>query len=88
MIRKKFEIKIVDGQKVIFIDEELFDWGLDEGALERANEFSSNLQTMEAIHLDIKNYFLECLSEQLGFKPTIKQINKALQDGYIENDNN
>lgn len=84
----KVEIKNVDDQKVILVDGEIFDWGLDEESLEQANKYANNKQTMSAIHADIKNYFLESIAEYLGFKPTIKQINEALKNGFIENDNN
>jgi hypothetical protein len=83
-----FEIKEIDKQKVIFINGELFDWGLDEESIEQANKYANDKQTISAIHKDVKNYFIDCISEYLGFKPTIKQINKALEKGFIENDNN
>ena len=82
-----FEVGEFEGQKVIVIDGEIFDWGIDDDALNQANQYVSNKETMSAIHSDIKNYFLECLSEVLGFEPSIKQINDALELGYI-NDNN
>jgi len=81
-----FEIQELDNQKIILINNEVFDWGLDEEALDQANKISSNPNALKAIHFDIKNYFLECIQEYLGFKPTIKQIIESLKVGYIEND--
>lgn len=72
--------------KEILINDEVFDWGIDEDALKQANELASNPNALKAIHLDIKNYFLECLETYLGFKPTMKQVNEALKNGYIKND--
>lgn len=82
----KIHFKIVEyeNQKVIFIDDEIFDWGIDEDALNQANEFASNPNALKAIHFDIKNYFLECLEEHIGFKITIGEVNEALKAGYIE----
>jgi hypothetical protein len=79
-----FVIDRVDDQDVIVVGGELFDWGLDENALSQANIHFSNKETMAAIHADIKNYFLECLSEHLGFSITIGEVNKALKKGFIE----
>jgi hypothetical protein len=81
-----FKIKKNEGQKAIFVNEELFDWGIDEEALVQANELSSNPNALKAIHNDIKNYFLDCLEEFIGFRPTISQVNEALKIGHMEND--
>jgi hypothetical protein len=67
----------------IFIDEEPFDWDLDDEAIEEANKQSANAQFMRAIHLDIMEHFLVSLSEVLGFRPTMKQVNEALKSGHI-----
>lgn len=85
----KISIKIstLEGQKVLFINDELFDWGLDEQALLLANEQSSNKQAMRAIHSDIRDYFLECIGSAVGFKPTMKQVNLAIKSGYLDADN-
>lgn len=83
-----FEISEYEGQKVIFINKEIFDWGIDEEALDQANDFASNANSLKAIHFDIRNYFLECLEEHIGFKMTIKEVNEALKIGYVENDRN
>lgn len=80
-----FEIKDYQGEKVIQIDQDIFDWRLDDDALDQANEFaSSNPNALNSIHQDIKNYFLECLEEFTGFKMTMKEVNQALKFGYIE----
>lgn len=81
-----FKIQEQNNQKVILINDEVFDWGLDEEALNQANQISSNPNALKAIHFDIKNYFLECLGEYLGFKPTIKKVIESLKVEHIEND--
>lgn len=86
LMKIKFEIKEEQGNKAIFIDNELFDWGIEENALEQANQYASNDEILKAIHTDIREYFLDCIEQYLNFRPTIKQINKSLKVGYIEND--
>jgi hypothetical protein len=81
---KKFEVCRVENQNVIKIDGDVFDWGLDDDALAQANQHALSKDTMKAIHSDIKNHFLDCLSEHLGFRPTMKQVNKALKEGFID----
>ena len=78
-------------QKVIFVDDELFDWGIEEEALEQARKFSKNDEGIQtAIHGDIQKYFLDSLSEFLGHTITLKEVNEAIENGFIEckNDTN
>jgi len=79
-----FKIVRVDDQDVIVVDDEVFDWGLDDGSISHANRFSSNKETMRAIHDDIRKYFLESLGEQLGFEVSMRDVNEALRVGYID----
>lgn len=74
-----FEMGQEDGQKVILIDGEVFDWGLDDESIEQANQHSD----LRSIHSQIKSHFLESLGEVLGFLPTIGEVNQALKDGVI-----
>lgn len=72
------KIQEEDNQKVIVIEGEVFDWGLDEDALKEANDLSENLELMRMIHMDIKEYFLLCIEELTGLRPTIKEICEEL----------
>lgn len=67
----------------IFIDDEAFDWDLDDEAIEGANKHAGNPEFMRAIHLDIMEHFLRSLSEVLGFRPSMRQVNEALKAGFI-----
>ncbi len=67
----------------IFIDDEAFDWNLDDEAIEGANRHAGNPDFMRAIHLDIMEHFLVSLSEVLGFRPSMKQVNESLKAGFI-----
>ena len=72
------KIQEENNQKVIVIEDEVFDWGLDENALEEANNLADNLDLMRMIHMDIKEYFLLCMEEFTGSKPTIKEVYEEL----------
>jgi len=78
-IEIEFEAK--GGQ--IFIDGEAFDWGLDEDAIEQANRHSGTPEFARAIHNDIMEHFLGSISEVIGFRPTMRQVNEALDRGGI-----
>jgi len=67
----------------IFIDGEPFDWALDDDAIDEANRHSGTPQFMRAIHNDIMGHFLNSLSEVLGFRPSMRQVNEALERGFI-----
>ena len=81
----KFEIKKQNNQNVIFINDESFDWQIEEDDLEEAIRFAdNNTEVKKAIHADIKNFFLDCVNQVLNKEVTLKQINDALENGYIE----
>lgn len=67
----------------IFIDGEPFDWSLDDEAVEQANALASVDEFTRAVHNDIMGHFLDSLSEVLGFRPSMKQVNEALDGGFI-----
>lgn len=68
-----------EGRGVILVDGEVFDWGLDDESLEEANL----QEDMRSVHMDIMNHLLDSLSELIGFRPTIKQVNEALKKGSM-----
>lgn len=68
----------------ILIDDEPFDWGLDVNAIEEANSHSSDAAFMRSIHMDIMGHLLDSLSEVLGFRPSMGQVNEALVAGFIK----
>lgn len=67
----------------IFVDGEPFDWGLDDDAVEEANRRSVTPQFTRAIHADIMGHLLDSLSQVLGFRPSMRQVNEALDRGFI-----
>lgn len=78
-----FEIRRYNGQNVIFINDQLFDWAIDEESLEEIKKIKSK-EELENINESIKNYFLDCLESTLNKKITIKQVLEGLKLGHIE----
>lgn len=67
----------------IFIDGQPFDWALEDEAIDEANRHAGTPQFIRAIHNDIMGHFLNSLSEVLGFRPSMRQVNEALDRGFI-----
>jgi hypothetical protein len=93
MKRFTFEIQEVydpdtdEQYRVLSVEGELFDWGLDEGHLKGAKEFCGDDEFLKrTVKGDICKFFISCLSESLGLKEmlTLGQINEALEQGYLE----
>jgi hypothetical protein len=80
---KTVEIRRFDGEDRIFIDNQLFDWGIDEEALSQINQIS-NPEEIKKIHENIKRYFLGCFESYLGRPTSIKEVLEAIQSGQIE----
>ena len=72
-------------QKVIFVDDEMFDWGIEETDIQSAVRAArGNPAVAEALHSDIQQHLLDSLSEFIGKEVTFKDIINAQKDGYIE----
>lgn len=88
---KKVEVKSwLDPEKnktvnAIFVDDEVFDWGLVEDGLRRARQYVKKNPLMEkAVYGDIQNHFVNSFSEFLGRPISLKEINEAIKKGHIE----
>jgi hypothetical protein len=86
----KIEVKIHFDEELkkdinaIYVDDQVFDWGIDEQSLYDARNFIQNNQNMEkAIYGDIENHFIECFSEFLGRQITLQELVAALETGII-----
>lgn len=84
--KKKFEVKVRkenngDFKKAIFIDDELLDWSIDINSL--ANAIKNGPEFLAVIQKDIENHFIESVSDFLGRKVTIEEIQTAIRTGYI-----
>lgn len=92
MVRKIIEIKKwysedVEGEvNALFVDDEVFDWGLGPGSLQRAQEFCMDSADMrKSVVGDIKGHFLDSFAEFIGFETIdMKMLIQAIKDGYID----
>lgn len=68
----------------IFIDGELFDWGMKQSELDKAKKFAGqDIFLKRTMHGDIQRYFLECLSQFAKQDITIQELNEALKKGQL-----
>lgn len=65
----------------IFIDNELFDWGVDEEDFKEA--MSLGPEYVRIIQQDIARHFIESLSEFMGRVVTPQEVNEAQATGWI-----
>jgi len=91
MKKFKFEIQEVydpDTQaqyRVLVINGEVFDWGVNDSDLANAKKLCGNDPFFKkSIQGDICRFFLNCLSEVLETEVTLGQVNEALKQGYLE----
>ena len=87
---KKFEVKeemtqgYVAGpffQRNIYIDGELFDWAIDEESYNWA--MKQGPEILMAAQKDIARHFLESLSEIVGRRVSIQDLQEAAKTGWI-----
>jgi hypothetical protein len=86
MIRKKIKIREVAelGRALVF-DGEVFDWGMDPEDLETARRICQNDECRaKEILGTIQVHFLTSLEQFLGTKVSLKELNKAIANGYID----
>lgn len=88
---RKIEVKLwFDAEQnksvnAIYVDDEVFDWGLVEDGLRRARQYVKKNPLMEkAVYGDIQNHFVNSFSEFLGHPVTLNDINEAIEKGHIE----
>jgi transcription termination factor NusB len=80
---KLIEIRSLDGENRLFIDNQLFDWGIDEEAIEQIKKIE-NEEDLQKINENIKDFFLECLSSIVGKKMNIKEAYEAIISGQVD----
>jgi len=78
-----FEVRKYNGENKIFVNDQLFDWGIDENALDQIKNIKDE-EEIKNINISIRNYFLDSLGEFLGKKISIKELYDALKVGYLE----
>lgn len=83
----KFEVRqYVDDQKLlskgIFINGDLFDWGVDEESYKDAMSMGPKYQ--RAIVADIERHFIASLSEFMNREVTREEVDEAMKTGWID----
>jgi hypothetical protein len=81
-----FEIRRYEGKNVIFIDNQLFDWSIEEEAIEKISKIKDEIELKE-INNNIRMFLLDCLGSYINKQINIRDVLDALKLGYIEVDN-
>lgn len=83
--KKKFEVKLIkkDGalRQAIFINDEMLDWSINMHDFAEAKAMGPKY--FNVIQQDIVRHFIDSVSDFLGRKVTIEEINDARKLGYI-----
>lgn len=84
-MRKKIEIVNVDGRNYIVVDNEAFDWEIEPEQL-RAIKLKSNSdpEMKDSLIGSVFNHLEACFSEFIGKKVVLREINDAIEEGYID----
>lgn len=80
---KTVEVRRFDGEDKIFINDQLFDWGIDDEAIQQINNIG-NPEELNKVHENIMSYFLDCIEPFLEKKVTIKELYQAIECGKLE----
>ena len=82
---KKVTLHEMDGVRIIALDNEAFDWGIEEEDFKAAQVISKNDPAMKDNFLgSVQRHFVDCFSEFLGRPTSLEEINRAIADGWIE----
>ena len=83
-IRKYTDEETYKQYRALFVDDTLFDWGLDEADLQEACRLSeSNPIIQKSVQGNIQQHFLESFSEFIGREITLQEVNVAIETGKI-----
>jgi hypothetical protein len=84
-MKKKMFIYSHEGKNYIVVDNEAFDWEIDPSHIKSVETKIKNDPLMKENFIgDIFNHVVESFSEFLGKKVSLKDINEALERGWIE----
>ena len=83
-IRKHTDEETGEEYRALFVDDILFDWGLEKKSLLDARKLGeSNPTVQKSVQGNIQQHFLESFSEFLGREITIQEVNVAIETGKI-----
>jgi len=84
-MRKKLEIVEVDGKKFIVVDGEAFDWQVTPEQIHKAEFLIKNDPSVRQGFIgNIFRHICESFSQLVGRKVSLKEINDAIENGYID----
>lgn len=78
---KKVTLHDIDGVRMLAIDNEIFDWGIEEEEIKQARRSSAIKDDLLG---NIQKHFITSLSSFLGREVTIKEVNDAIESGWLE----
>lgn len=82
---KKITIHNMNGVNIIAVDNEAFDWGIEEEDFKAMSLTIKNDPEIKRSFLgNMQKHFVQCFGEFIGRPTTIQEINKALETGWIE----
>ena len=84
-MKKRLEIINVEGKNYIVADNEAFDWEIEPEKVAMIELNIKNDPLMKNNFIgSIFNQMTVCFSEFIGKKISLKEINDAIDNGYIE----
>jgi len=70
---------------VLFVDDQMFDYMIDEDSLRSASIYcNKNPNLKKAVHGDIMKHFVDSFSEFIGRPVTLDQICQGIEAGEME----
>lgn len=79
---KNIQVRRFDGEDRIFIDDQLFDWGIDEKAIHQINSLKDP-EEIKKVQENIRQYFLQSIGYFLEKEVTIKQVYEGINSGVL-----
>ncbi len=84
-MKKSVGLVEIEGNKYIVVDNEAFDWELEPEQIKNLEFKIKNDPAMKDSFIgNIFNHLTSCFSEFLGKKVSLKEINDAIEKGFIE----
>jgi ornithine carbamoyltransferase len=81
VVKQHFDESAGIHRKDVFIDDQLFEYEIDQESLRKAKEMGPKFYLMAC--QDIQTHFLQCLSEFMGREVTQEEVMTATRTGWI-----
>ena len=80
----KLTLHNIDGINMIAIDDEMFDWSIDPDEFQKAIIAAKGDSWLQHNFINnIKKCFMDYFSEFIGRPASLKEINEAIKNGWI-----